>query len=281
MNIQEVRRLVGSIKSTLFKNSNSFSIGMLKSHFKGSGLQFKEHMVYSHGDDVRFIDWKVSARTQNTFIKTFEEERNVEIVVVLDLSPSMFMGYKGISKLQAALEICCLLFLLSKETNDYIQVIIAGKKIENLPKSTGERGIALLISKLEKLKVLTETGEINYSFPDENNSPTVETFQNMMKYLRRNKEVVFLSDFVEFSDLEELKKMSYKKHIHCFRIVSPLDEAEGQSYNVFAQTSKTKKSELSKVHKKNVDKIEEALGKRIKKLRVQERYLESFIKEMI
>jgi uncharacterized protein (DUF58 family) len=254
---------------------------MLKSHFKGSGLQFKEHMVYSHGDDVRFIDWKLSAKTQNTFIKTFEEERNVEIVVVLDLSPSMFMGFKGVSKLQAALEICCLLFLLSKETNDYVQVIIAGNKIENLPKSTGERGIALLLSKLEKLGVITTEGKINYSYPNENNSPNSDSFQNMMKYLRRNKEVVFLSDFVEFTNLEELKEISYRKHIHCFRIVSPLDEAVGSSFNVFSKSSSTKKSELSKVHKKSIDKIEDALGKRIKKLRVQERYLESFIKEMM
>lgn len=281
MNLQEVRRLVGSIKSTLFKNSNSFSIGMLKSHFKGSGLQFKEHMVYSHGDDVRFIDWKLSAKTQNTFIKTFEEERNVEIVVVLDLSPSMFMGYKGVAKLQVSLEICCLLFLLSKETNDYVQVIIAGKDIENLPKSTGERGIALLLSKLEKLGVLNKDGKINYTFPSENNSPNSESFQKMMKYLRRNKEVVFLSDFVEFTNLEELKEISYRKHIHCFRIVSPLDEASGASFNVFAKTSRTNKSEMSKVHKKNVEKIEDALGKRIKKLKVEERYLESFIKEMM
>ncbi|WP_127715266.1 DUF58 domain-containing protein [Halobacteriovorax sp. HLS] len=279
MNLQEVRRLVGSIKSTLFKNSNSFSIGMLKSHFKGSGLQFKEHMVYSHGDDVRFIDWKVSAKTQNTFIKTFEEERNVEIVVVLDLSPSMFMGYKGVSKLQAALEICCLLFLLSSETNDYVQVIIAGEKIENLPKSTGEKGIALLLSKLEKINVLDTKGKINLSYPYQNNAPSQEVFQNMMKYLRRNKEVVFLSDFVEFSNLEELKKMSYRKHIHCFRILSPLDEAIGETYEVF--TSNKNKGEMSRVHKRSADKIEDALGKRIKKLRVQERYLESFIKEMM
>ena len=279
MNLQEVRRLVGSIKSSLFKNSNSFSIGMLKSHFKGSGLQFKEHMVYSHGDDVRFIDWKVSAKTQNTFIKTFEEERNVEIVVVLDLSPSMFMGYKGVSKIQAALEICCLLFLLSSETNDYVQVIIAGKTIENLPKSTGEKGIALLLSKLEKINVLDKSGKVNLSYPYENDAPSEEIFQNMMKYLRKNKEVVFLSDFVEFTNLEELKKMSYRKHIHCFRILSPLDEAQGQSYEIFTSAKNTR--QMSKVHKNSVDEIEDALGKRIKKLRVQERYLESFIKEMM
>lgn len=280
MNLQEVRRLVGGIKSSLFKNSNSFSIGMLKSHFKGSGLQFKEHMVYSHGDDVRFIDWKLSAKTQNTFIKTFEEERNVEIVVVLDLSPSMFMGYKGVSKIQAALEVCCLLFLLSKETNDFVQIVIAGHKVVNLPKSTGEKGIALLVAKLEEMKVLNSDGEINLRYPASHEAPTSETFQNMMKYLRKNKEVVFLSDFVEFSNIDDLKKMTYRKHIHCFRILSPLDEAQSSSYEIFASSSE-QKSKMSRVYKKKVDEIEDVLGKRIKKLKVHERYLESFIKEMM
>ena len=78
MKLNEVRKTVSQIKANLFKNSNSFSIGMLKSHFKGSGLQFKEHQVYAFGDDIRFIDWKMLAKTSQPFVKTFEEERNVE-----------------------------------------------------------------------------------------------------------------------------------------------------------------------------------------------------------
>src|SRR5688572_28915781 len=109
MNIQEVRKVVGRIKSHLFKNSNSYAIGMLRSHFRGSGLQVKEHQVYMAGDDVRFIDWRMLAKTGNPYIKTFEEERNVEIVVVIDVGPTMYIGHKGVSKLQAAVEVCCLL----------------------------------------------------------------------------------------------------------------------------------------------------------------------------
>ncbi len=107
MDIHAVRRAVSKIKGGLFKNSNSQAIGMLKSHFKGTGLQFKEHQVYMPGDEVRFIDWKMLAKTAHPYVKTFEEERNVEIVVAIDASPSMLYGHKGISKLQAAIEICC------------------------------------------------------------------------------------------------------------------------------------------------------------------------------
>ncbi|OUR93047.1 hypothetical protein A9Q84_21320 [Halobacteriovorax marinus] len=281
MNVQEVRKIVGKIKGSIFKNSNSFSIGMLKSHFKGSGLQFKEHMVYSHGDDVRFIDWKLTAKTQNTYVKTFEEERNVEIVVVLDLSPSMFLGFKGVSKLQASLEICCLLFLLSKETNDYVQVVILGNTVESLPKATGERGIAQLVAKLEELNVLGEDGKVNYKYLNQKPKQEKSVGANTLKYIKKNKEVVILSDFVDFLEFDELKKLAYRKHVHCFRIVGPLDEAESSPYQVFSSDSTFSRGKLSIVDKEKVKELEDFLGKRIKKLNVKDRYLESFIKEML
>ena len=91
MNLKEIERVVGMIQAHIFRNSNAYSAGMLKSHFRGSGLQFREHQVYVPGDDVRFIDWKLSARAPNVYVKTFEEERNVEIVVFVDLSHTLFL----------------------------------------------------------------------------------------------------------------------------------------------------------------------------------------------
>src|SRR5690606_12962703 len=128
MNLKEIERIVGTIQSHIFKNSNAYSAGMLKSHFRGSGLQFREHQIYVPGDDVRFIDWKLTARSQNIYIKTFEEERNVEMAVVVDLSHSLLYGYKDTSKLQAIVEIVALLYILAGETNDLVRVIIWNEK---------------------------------------------------------------------------------------------------------------------------------------------------------
>jgi uncharacterized protein (DUF58 family) len=162
--LNEVRKTVGRIKASLFKNSNSFSIGMLKSHFKGSGLQFKEHQVYTFGDDIRFIDWNMLAKTNEAFVKTFEEERNIEITVVLDASRSMLTGVDGVSKLQASIEITCLLFLLAKETNDFVHVLVIGDELIDIPKSQGDKGISYLISNLEKYGILDETGIVNAQY---------------------------------------------------------------------------------------------------------------------
>ena len=84
MDITKVRKTVGKFKASLFKKANSHTIGMLKTNYRGTGLQFKEHQVYNFGDDVRFIDWKILAKTNQPYVRTFNEERNVEIVVVID-----------------------------------------------------------------------------------------------------------------------------------------------------------------------------------------------------
>jgi uncharacterized protein (DUF58 family) len=161
MNITEVRKVVGKIRANLFKKANSHSAGMLKTNFRGTGLQFKEHQVYNFGDDIRFIDWKILAKTSHPYVKTFNEERNVEIVVVIDATATMLTGYNGVSKLQAAIEICCLLYLLAKDTNDFVHALIVADEIIHVPKKSGEAGISHFISILEDKKILTEHGLVN------------------------------------------------------------------------------------------------------------------------
>ena len=161
MDLKSVERTVAKIKNSLFKNSNSFSIGMLKSKFRGTGLQFKEHQVYSHGDDVRFIDWKILAKTSNPYIKTFEEERNVEIVVVIDATETMMTGYNGVSKLQASVELCCLLYLLAKESGDYVHAVIVSDRVTSLRRASGEAGVISLVSALERDELMNSRGNIN------------------------------------------------------------------------------------------------------------------------
>ena len=84
MNLVEIEKVVGKLQNQLFKKANHYSVGAFKSHFRGAGLQFREHQIYNPGDDVRFIDWKLSAKSVGkTYVKTFEEDRNVEVVVVI------------------------------------------------------------------------------------------------------------------------------------------------------------------------------------------------------
>ncbi|MCP4913857.1 MAG: DUF58 domain-containing protein [Oligoflexia bacterium] len=276
MNLTEVRKTVSRIKAQLFKNSNSYSIGMLKSHFRGSGLQFKEHRIYEAGDDVRFIDWKMLAKTNKPYLKTFEEERNVEISVVLDIAPTMFYGYEAVSKLQVAIEICCLLNILAAETNDFIHPIIIADKIYDLPKANGEKGIVNLIAFLEGRGVLTETGSINLAYPSKdkyNNSS-----DNLLKYIRKNREVVVLSDLYNLIDTKSFKQILNSKRAHCFRITSPIDREEIESYYLSSRLGKNSMSGY--VSLSSIDDIKK-YPKKIKTLQADDQYLESFVKEML
>ncbi|MBT4793255.1 MAG: DUF58 domain-containing protein [Halobacteriovoraceae bacterium] len=276
MNLKEIEKVVASLQSHLFRNSNAFSVGMLKSHFKGAGLQFKEHQVYNPGDDVRFIDWKLSAKTNTTFVKTFEEERNVEIYILLDISATMMMGYKGISKLQAAIEIICLVYLLAEKSKDKVSVLICANETKILPLVSGQEGIILLVSQLQKLDVLTDKGLVNFAFETNEAIDEKKQMSHLKSLVAKGKQVIVLTDLQRFGSLETLNKLLYRKNMHCFVLESPLDNARKLPYTLLATRAGKKK-----MIRANSQKNEQGLKGRFKKLRVKERYLENFIREML
>lgn len=279
MKINEVRKIVGKLKANLFKRANSFSIGMLKTQFKGTGLQFKEHQIYSFGDDVRFIDWKILAKTNHPYIKTFEEERNIEIVVVLDAGATMYQGAKGVSKLQASIEICCLLYLLAESTNDYIHTLIVTDKVTNVPKAKGELGLSRLIAALEDLNILNSLGKVNLDFNMNETVRSEEKYLAIMKHLNKKREVVVLSDFHDFLEPEPLKKLLYRANVHIFQLLSPLDEAKKIPFYIFSTSAFGGSGGFGKYNlggrNQKID-----LLKKVKKIKVHEPYLEAFVKEM-
>ena len=280
MNLREIERVVGMIQSHIFRNSNAYATGMLKSHFRGSGLQFREHQIYVPGDDVRFIDWKLTARSDHTYIKTFEEERNVEIVVFLDLSQTLFYGYNQVSKLQALIEIIALLYLLAGETQDQIRVIIWANKTINLPPRKGKEGLTLFISMLEKLEVIDEDGKVIVGKTDMINIlPELNKIAQIKAFLARRKEVIYLGDLSLVKDKTLWDKLLDKKHMHCFRIYSPIDKNSNLPFLFKTKNPLTGRSMVTDLKGSN----EEAMfvKERFKEIGVHERYLEKFVRELV
>jgi uncharacterized protein (DUF58 family) len=280
MNITEVRKVVGKLRANLFRKANSHSIGVLKTNIRGTGLQFKEHQVYNFGDDIRFIDWKILAKTSHPYVKTFNEERNVEIVVVIDASSTMMTGFNGVSKLQASIEICCLLYLLAKETNDFVHALVVTDEIINIPKLSGDQGITHLISTLEDKNIITTKGKVNYERTFEDNVDKKKKYISIMKHLSRKREIILLSDFNDFVDADVLKKLLARSNVHCFQILSPLDEAKSLPYSLHASSGPKASATLGKYDFAGKKDLNNGFGKKFKKLRVQEKYLENFVKEM-
>jgi uncharacterized protein (DUF58 family) len=280
MNLKEIERVVGMIQSHIFRNSNAYSAGMLKSHFRGSGLQFREHQIYVPGDDVRFIDWNLSARSSNVYVKTFEEERNVEIVVFLDLSHTLFYGHEGISKLQAMIEIVALLYLLAGETHDLIRVVIWGEKTINLPPKKGKEGLTLFISVLEKLGFLDDNAHVILTQEGPINSHTEETkIAQIKSFLARRKQVIYLGDLSLVKNKDHWAKILDKKNMHCFRVYSPVDKNNHMPFLFKVKNPLNGKGMIKDLKGKDDEPL--FLKERFKEIGVHERYLEKFVKELV
>lgn len=280
MNLKEIERVVGMIQSHIFKNSNAFSTGMLKSHFRGSGLQFREHQVYVPGDDVRFIDWKLTARSSNVYVKTFEEERNVEIIIFLDLSQTLLYGFNDVSKLQAMIEIVALLYLLAGETHDLIRVVIWSNKTINLPPKKGKEGLTLFISQMENLGLIDEDGKVILKQPKTMNTQAeTSKIAQMKSFLARRKEVIYLGDLSLMQEKSEWEKLLSKKSMHCFRIYSPVDRNNSVPFLFKAKNPANGKSMITDLKGHEDDPM--FLKERFKEIGVHERYLEKFVKELV
>jgi hypothetical protein len=102
-----------------------------------------------------------------------------------------------------------------------------------------------------------------------------------MKHLNRRREIVLLSDFNDFIEVHALKKILYRTNVHCFQILSPLDEAKTLPYSLFTSAKKSGKASLGQYDLSGKKELSQEFGKRFKRLRVQEKYLDHFIKEMM
>jgi uncharacterized protein (DUF58 family) len=129
-------------------SANIFS-GEYHSAFKGRGMSFSEVRAYNYGDDVRNIDWNVTARTGAPFIKVFEEERELTVMLVIDMSGSSFFGTQSQFKNELITEICAVLAFSAINNNDKVGVIVFSDSIEKfIPPKKGRGHILLIIREL-------------------------------------------------------------------------------------------------------------------------------------
>jgi uncharacterized protein (DUF58 family) len=123
--------------------------GSYSSSFKGQGLAFREVRPYQSGDDVRTIDWNVSARMNETFVKVFVEEREMTVMLVVDLSPSQRFGTQRADKVRVASEVAALLAFSAIRNGDRVGLILSTDKIERMvPPKKGEKHVMRVIREI-------------------------------------------------------------------------------------------------------------------------------------
>ncbi len=143
--LKKIRKLEIQTKGLV----NSMFGGEYQSAFKGRGMEFSEVRAYSYGDDIRQIDWNVTARTGDPFIKVFEEEREQTLMLCVDISASGNFGSSNQSKMNLAIEICAVLAFSAIKNSDKVGLVLFSDEVEKVvPPKKGKTHVLRLIREL-------------------------------------------------------------------------------------------------------------------------------------
>jgi len=194
--LKKVREL--EIKSK--KLTHNLFTGEYHSAFKGRGMSFREVREYYPGDDIRFIDWNVSARLGHPFSKLFEEERELTVMLLVDVSASSLFGTVHERKKDLITEICAILSFSAVNNNDKVGVIFFSDKIERyIPPKRGREHVLYIVRELLTSEPVRKGTRISEALRFFNNST-------------RQKSIAFiLSDFLD-EKYEDALKIAGKKH---------------------------------------------------------------------
>jgi len=174
--------------------------GEYHSAFKGRGMSFREVREYAAGDDIRFIDWNVSARFNHPFSKLFEEERELTVMLLIDVSASSLFGTVHARKKDLITEICAVLAFSAINNNDKVGVIFFSDKIEKyIPPKKGRDHVLYIVRELLTSKPRNKRTNISEAIRFFNNS----TRQKSISFI--------LSDFLD-EHFEDALKVAGKKH---------------------------------------------------------------------
>ncbi len=182
---REILKKVRRVEITTRGLVNEIFSGEYHSVFKGRGMDFAEVREYQYGDDIRSIDWNVTARAGTPFVKVFEEERELTVMLVVDVSASGDFGTRNQMKGEVAVEICALLAFSAIKNNDKVGLIIFSDRIEKfVPPRKGRRHV---------LRVLREL----FYYEPEGRGTDVQVALDYLNHVVRRRAVVFLvSDFI-------------------------------------------------------------------------------------
>jgi len=146
---REILAALRTIEIHTARLANEQLSGSYKSSFKGQGLAFREVRPYQPGDDIRTIDWNVSARMNETFVKVFQEEREMTVMLAVDLSASERFGTQRAPKARVASEVAALLAFSAIRNNDRIGLILSTSKVERIvPPKKGEKHVMRVVREI-------------------------------------------------------------------------------------------------------------------------------------
>ncbi|KAA2219435.1 MULTISPECIES: DUF58 domain-containing protein [Maribacter] len=200
MDTKELLKKVRKIEIKTRRLSDHIFGGEYHSTFKGRGMTFSEVRQYQFGDDVRSIDWNVTARYNEPFVKVFEEERELTMMLMVDVSGSEFFGTKNQFKNEIVTEISATLAFSALQNNDKVGVLLFSDQVELfIPPKKGKTHV---------LRIIRELLEFT---PKSNRTDIGEALKYLTNVMKKKAIVFVLSDFIA-DDYEKTLKITGNKH---------------------------------------------------------------------
>lgn len=200
METNELLKRVRKIEIKTRGLSKHIFAGEYHSAFKGRGMAFSEVREYQYGDDFRSVDWNVTARFNHPFIKVFEEERELTVMLLIDISGSGDFGTQNRFKANLITELAAVLSFSAIQNNDKVGVIMFSDRIERfIPPKKGRKHILRIISELIQFK--PESKQTNITIP----------LRFLVNAIKKRSTVFLISDFMD-ENYEDALKIAGKKH---------------------------------------------------------------------
>ena len=212
MDTSEILKKVRKIEIKTRGLSQNIFAGEYHSAFKGRGMAFSEVREYQFGDDIRDIDWNVTARFHRPYVKVFEEEREITVMLLIDVSGSLDFGTRGQLKRDMLTEIAATLAFSAIQNNDKIGVIFFSDKIEKyIPAKKGRKHILYIIREMLDFQPKSKKTDISYAV------------EFMTRVLKRRSTVFMLSDFYNKTSFQKELQIAGQKHdIMAIQVYDPL-----------------------------------------------------------
>ncbi len=219
MEVSELIKRVRRIEIKTRSLSNNVFAGEYHSAFKGRGMSFAEVREYQVGDDVRDIDWNVTARTNRPHIKVYEEERELTVMMLVDVSGSLMFGSEMRTQRELVTEIAATVAFSALQNNDKVGMILFSNKIEKyIPPKKGRKHILYIIRELLDFEPTGQTTDIRVGL------------EFLMQVQRRHCIGFLLSDFIDAPEFEQ--QLSIARHKHDLVAVKVYDQRMKELPNV-------------------------------------------------
>ena len=201
MDANELLKKIRKIEIKTRGLSQNIFAGEYHSAYKGRGVIFSEVREYVPGDDVRDIDWNVTARQNKPFVKVYEEERELTVMLLVDVSGSRSFGAVGEAKMEKMAEIAATLAFSSIQNNDKVGMIMFSDKIEKfIPPKKGRKHILLLIREI-----------INYQ-PENQGTDIDQALRFLTNAIKKRTAAFLISDLIDTHDYTQSLMIASRKH---------------------------------------------------------------------